>query len=175
MQNQIATTNSNQITHSGKIFFTTEKDSNYAITTSFNVTYVVEYDQARNIMHSIFNTEADFITVNQTVLNRRYVQSIEPTKEKTEKQKEEDIKKRNKERKREQAKDDLLKLKRSSDVAYLNEKYGVGNWLWFRSGLGLKRNSDRNKHIVSIQDRKDAEKSFKANHPEEYKLMQEIN
>lgn len=175
MENQIATTNNNQITHSGKFFFRVEEGSNYAITTSFNRVYIVEFEQAQNIMNSIFNTEADFITVNQTVLNRRYVQSIEPTKEKTEKQEEEIIKKRNEERKREQVKDDLLKLKRSSDVAYFNETYGVGSWLWFDNSLPSYGRRNRNKHIITVKDRRDAEESFKANHPEEYKLMQEIN
>lgn len=170
MQNQIATTNSNQITHSGKIFFTTEKDSNYAITTSFNVTYVVEYDQARNIMHSIFNTDADFITVNQTVLNRRYVQSIEPTKERTTNQKLE-IEQKEMERKKEQKrKEDLLQLKRASDTKFYNEKYGEGQWTFLKSKLS--QNSSQ--RVIDANDIKEAWVYFQTAFPSESKEVKQM-
>ena len=81
-----------------KKFFEIKEGSNYLITDSFNREEIVEFEQFQKISKSLFTTDADFITINNNILHRRYIYRIEPTKKLTEKQKKENDKKLDPER-----------------------------------------------------------------------------
>src|SRR5690606_4093555 len=106
-------------------FFDIQEGSNYVLMTSFDRQYVMEFEQAMLVIHSVFGSEADFITVNNTILNKKYIQCIEPTQELTTKQKEERKKKNEELAKIEKRKEELMSLKRNFDAEFYNKKFGV--------------------------------------------------
>lgn len=60
-------------------FFKVVEDSNYKITDSYNNEYVVTFQQFKEILNSIFLSENQFVTINNTIINKKYVYKIEPT------------------------------------------------------------------------------------------------
>lgn len=70
-----------------KKFFELKQGSNYMITTTYKEEYVVEFDQFLNIAESLQKTNIDFVTINQTILNKSKIYKIEPTHLRTEAEK----------------------------------------------------------------------------------------
>lgn len=103
MEKSITTSNM-PLAKKQKRFFEIEQGSNYLIATSFNQEYIVEFEQFQNISNNLFNTDADFITINKSIIQRKYIQKIEPTKQLTPKQKELKSNRREKERQEHRAK-----------------------------------------------------------------------
>lgn len=151
-------------------FFDIQEGSNYVVMTSFDRQYVIEFEQAMLIIKNLFGTEADFITVNNTILNKKYVQCIEPTKELTKKQADEAERKALEARRIEDRKEELLKIKNNFDVEFFNKRYGAGKWK--RYAFGLNRNDEL---ILSEKDLKDCSEAFKSEHPSEYAEIEKFS
>lgn len=62
-----------------KSFFKIVQGSNYLITDSYENEYIVEFDQFKNIANNLFKIDADFITINNIIINKKYIFKIEPT------------------------------------------------------------------------------------------------
>jgi hypothetical protein len=57
-------------------------EGEYLIVTSFMDEHIVSFKQFQSIANSLFQGDADFITVNNTILNRKHIYKIEPHKKK---------------------------------------------------------------------------------------------
>lgn len=151
-------------------FFDIQDGSNYVVMTSFDRHYIIEFEQAMLIIKNLFGTEADFVTVNNTILNKKYIQCIEPTKELTKKQSEEAEKKAMEFRKLENRREELTKLKNAFDQEYFNKKYGVGKWK--RYAFGINRGDEL---ILTEKDFSDVNEAFKKQYPQEDKEIEKIS
>jgi len=72
-----------QLNHDQKIYFTIKEGSNYKVIDSYNVHYVIEFEQFKKLTNAIFNADVEFVTINNQILNKRFIYKIEPTEEKT--------------------------------------------------------------------------------------------
>lgn len=150
-------------------FFDIQDGSNYVVMTSFDRHYIIEFEQAMLIIKNLFGTEADFVTVNNTILNKKYIQCIEPTKELTKKQSEEAERKAMEYRRVKDREDELQKIKNNFDVEFFNNKYGVGKWK--RYAFGINRGDEL---ILTEKDLKDCLETFKTKYPQEYQEIEKI-
>lgn len=168
MGNSIQTAN-NQVATTGKSFHFKE-ESNYVLITSFNREYILNYELAQKIIQAIFSEDSDFIAFDATILNKKYIQVIEPTKEKTEKQQKEIEEKRERKEKIEKRKNELLELKRGSDAKFYNEKYGNGKWTIFKNPYS----KNASQHVIDAKDMREAWVYFKTAFPSEAEEMEKI-
>jgi hypothetical protein len=70
-----------------KVYFKMEENSNYLVTDSYKNEYVIKYKQFEKMAKLLFDVGVDFITVNNIILNKRYIYKIEPTKKETQEDK----------------------------------------------------------------------------------------
>lgn len=147
-----------------KKHFEVVENSNYKVTDSYQNEYIISFDHFQKLSQALFFGEGDFTTINNTVVNKRYIFKIEPTKEKTEKQKkEEELLKKNL-KAEEDYRLSLFALKKNFDIKYYDEIYGQGNWKLFPTPLFGKNNNEK---IISTTDRLNCSKAFAKNHPQE--------
>lgn len=65
------------------LFFEVEEGSNYKIFMTYEKTEVITYEQFLKLANAMFKGSSDFITINKTIVQRKDVRMIEPTKEAT--------------------------------------------------------------------------------------------
>lgn len=58
-------------------------DSNYRVVTSFKDEHIIESWQFAKLLPMLNNDKIDFISINDTLINKRFIQSIEPTERRT--------------------------------------------------------------------------------------------
>lgn len=66
-----------------KTFFKVQEGSNYKITLINRKAYVVEYEQFLKIAKKLNTDGVMFISLNDSIVNKNRIESIEPTKEET--------------------------------------------------------------------------------------------
>lgn len=80
---------SNIVKKSGnEIFFSLKEGSNYKIMMTYEREEVVEFEQFKKIMLVLNDSDYQFITINQRVVNKKTIIDISPTDMKTEIEKE---------------------------------------------------------------------------------------
>lgn len=150
-----------QINTKQKRFFDIVKGSNYKVIDSFGVEYVVEFEQFQNIARNLFETDADFLTVNYEVLQKRYIYRITPTTEKTEKQKVQSKQKKARQADIADRKLELEKLKHKFDIKYYDKKFGKGKWQLYPV--------TQDRYTITAKDRSECWNTFKTKHHETIK------
>lgn len=102
--------------------------SNYKVTDSYGNEYIIDFNHFQKLSNAVFNGEGEFTTINNTIINKRYIFKIEPTKELTDKQRQEKEAKQEQIRLEKSKKDEISKQFDIFRVGYLNKKYGKDNW-----------------------------------------------
>lgn len=120
-----------------KIFFEVEKDSNYRVRMTYGEEEIISFEQFQKLSNAIFNGQGDFITINKRIVQKKDIRMIEPTQEKTKKEKE----------LREQQLDDItrieteknkwIKVKDKFSTNFFNEKFGKDKWSHFPNRRGF--------------------------------------
>lgn len=130
--------------------FKVKEGSNYKIIDSFQNEYVIDYTHFQNLNNSLFFGEGDFTTINNDIINKRYIYRITPTDEKTEVQKDRGT----------QIEEEKLKAKKQDDEEFakyasfrkewLDKKYGENKWSMFKEGIedGKSIQEDYNKNTI---------------------------
>lgn len=68
----------------GGFFFEIEEGSNYKVYMTYEKTEVITFEQFLKLANAMFKGGGDFITINKTIVQKRDIRMIEPTKEATE-------------------------------------------------------------------------------------------
>jgi len=66
-----------------KLAFKLIEGAKYKVIDSYGKEYIVEFEHFKRLANAIFRDGAEFITVNDVIINTRYIYKIEPVKEKT--------------------------------------------------------------------------------------------
>jgi len=61
-----------------KTFFKLQPECDYNIIDSHKVSYKISFEQFKKMMNLLFDAGVDFITVNDKILNKRFIYKIEP-------------------------------------------------------------------------------------------------
>lgn len=69
------------------VHFKLKEGSNYCVKLSHQEEYIIEYEQFLGFVEKLFTTESQFVTINNSIVNRNYIKNIDPTTKKTEAQK----------------------------------------------------------------------------------------
>jgi hypothetical protein len=109
-----------------KISFEVHEDSNYLFIDTYGEEQIVTFKDFQKIMQNLVSTDADLITINDEIWNRRYIRKIKPTDQLTLKQQEE-IRKQNAEKERRQ--DQRRSAINNAVTEKMNQKYGWGKWV----------------------------------------------
>jgi hypothetical protein len=159
----------NEINTDSKPVFQFQEESNYMVRTSFGHEYIVESSHAKKIMAVLFAGEVDFLTINNSVINKRYIQVIEPTKQKTSKEIEDRVAV---DRQEEELKNEKLRLEKhymEFRCDFLDNRYGEGNWILFP----LRSLPD--KIVVTANDLREVKLRFNKEFPDLVKRYDEIS
>jgi len=112
----------------GKTHFKVQEGSNYKITDSYEKEYVIDYDHFVKLLPKLVASENQFITINDSVVNKRYIYKVEPTRERTWEQQ----MVAGKERAYSGYSEDENRLKKFQ-VEYFDKKFGENKWVRFGS------------------------------------------
>lgn len=114
------------------------QESNYLVETSDGMQYVVESWQFQKILPLLNDPKVEFISINQSIENKRFIRRFTPTDKDTDDQtlakaRHEAIHQQELEDRRQKSKEkeDLLQRKREFDVRFYGAKYG-DNWSFLR-------------------------------------------
>jgi len=66
------------------LFFEVEEGSNYKVYMTYEKIEVITYEQFLKLANAMFRGGSDFVTINKTIVQKRDIRMIEPTKEPTE-------------------------------------------------------------------------------------------
>lgn len=109
--------------------FKVVENSNYLVVDSYKNEYVISYSHFVSLVNLLAEEGVEFITLGNTIINKRYIYKIEPTKKST--LEEQTAKEAQKLLEEQQAKDDM---KREDEymrfsVNFMDKRYGGrGNW-----------------------------------------------
>lgn len=81
MKNLVPTSNKS------KVFFELKNGSNYEVLMTYDRSEVIEFEQFKKLSQILFNTDIQFVTINQRIVNRSTIIDISPTDKRTLKQK----------------------------------------------------------------------------------------
>jgi hypothetical protein len=70
-----------------EVFFKLKDNSNYEVLLTYDRSEVIEFEQFKKLSQILFNTDTQFLTINQRIVNRSTIIDISPTDKKTLKQK----------------------------------------------------------------------------------------
>lgn len=65
------------------MFFDVEEGSNYKVYMTYEKTEIITFEQFKKLVNTIFKVSSDFVTINKTIVQRKDIRMIEPTKEAT--------------------------------------------------------------------------------------------
>lgn len=101
---------------------------NYKVTMTYDQSEIITYDQFKSLAQAIFSNDIDFLVINGTIVQKRDVRMIAPTKELTSAHKAQVEQTAKKEH------DDTIEKQREVDkyakfrADYLNKKFGKDKW-----------------------------------------------
>lgn len=64
----------------GETHFKLIEGSDYVITDSLKNRYIIRFEVFKKMMVSLFSAGVEFITINNTILNKRFIYKIEPVR-----------------------------------------------------------------------------------------------
>jgi DNA-binding transcriptional regulator GbsR (MarR family) len=70
-------------------FFDVEEGSNYKVYMTYEKTEVITFEQFKKLTNAMFKINSDFVTINKTIVQRKDIRMLEPTKELTKEAKQE--------------------------------------------------------------------------------------
>lgn len=70
-------------------FFDVEEGSNYKVYMTYEKTEIITFEQFKKLANAMFKINSDFVTINKTIVQRKDIRMIEPTKELTKEAKQE--------------------------------------------------------------------------------------
>lgn len=111
-----------------KTAFKFHEDSNYLVLTSFKDEFIIEAWQFKKLLGLINSTQVDFVSINDSLVNKRYIQLIQPTTRRTpEEQSKFDAAQKVEEQKYQDNETTASGWVSFSDN-WMNNKFGVGQW-----------------------------------------------
>ena len=159
--NEVNTTSNSISTNKVKHFQVVE-GSNYKVTDSYGNEYIIDFDHFQKLNQSLFFGEGEFTTINNIVINKKYIFKIEPTRELTEAQAKAAEEKAMEYRKQEDRKNDLARIKNNFDVEFFNQKYGADKWVRWNHF-----NRQIHVHVINEDDMKASWSAFEKQYPKE--------
>lgn len=160
MNNEIATSSSQvstQVKH-----FKVHEGSNYKVVMKYGREEVISWDHFQSLSKKLFADGMKFTTVNDIIVQVDDIRMIEPTKEKTERQKKKSEIAAAEARKIQDRADYLTKMKQCFDVGFFNAKFGADTWIRLNSS-----NRRSSKHVINQDDIQECWSAFETQYPNE--------
>ena len=156
--NEVNTTSNSISTNKVKHFQVIE-GSNYKVTDSYGNEYIIDFDHFQKLNQSLFFGEGEFTTINNIVINKKYIFKIEPTRELTEAQAKAAEQRAMEFKRVEDRKSDLARMKQNFDVKFYDDKFGKDGWSLYR----IKANT----RLIGEAEMKESWDAFEKQYPKE--------
>lgn len=157
MDNNVLATQANKPT------FQVKEGSNYKVILTFDREEIITFDQFQRLANAIFQTEAVFVTINYKIVQVKDIRMIEPTTDRTQKQREQDQVEAAERKKIEDRRNELAKIFNDFKIKKLNLAYGEGRWTTY---LLPKMIKGSDKVVVSTDILKQISDDFTQKHPD---------